>query len=168
MPISCSPEECLNVGKNKLLSVDVAFRLLDIAEVEKIIRGYIHEKAQTVRIQRWTLSVRTKWPIYITACLQHKGKQWAHREVFHKRWVWPSLSCSLWTTRKWTERELCRPELLAFASCFAEEELGRLAAKAGSHQECCGTFTILPDQYTHSYGLSHSTQWPVTIQLFLK
>lgn len=74
MSVSCSPEECLSLGENKLLSVNVAFKLLDTA-VGKITCGFIYLQAQTAQIQRWALSVLVKWTIYITACLQHKGKQ---------------------------------------------------------------------------------------------
>lgn len=123
MCVPCSPEECLNLGETKLLSVNTALKLLDTAEVGKITSGFIYQQAQTAQIQRWALSVLVKQTIYITARLQHKGKRWAHCIVFHRCWAWPSLPCSLWMTRKQMAREHWRPELVAVTSHFAEEDL---------------------------------------------
>ena len=51
MSVSCSAEECLNLGENKLLSVNVALKLLDTAEVGNITTGFIYQQAQTAQIQ---------------------------------------------------------------------------------------------------------------------
>lgn len=42
MSVFGSPEESLNLGENKLLSVNVTLKLLDTAEVRKITSGFIY------------------------------------------------------------------------------------------------------------------------------
>lgn len=60
MSVFCSPEESLNLGENRLLSVNVTLKLLDIAEVRKITSGFIYQQVQTAYIQRWALPVLIK------------------------------------------------------------------------------------------------------------
>lgn len=72
MFVSCSLGECLNLGENKLLSVNVVLELLDTAVVGKVTSGFIYQLAPTA--QRWALEFSLNGE-YITACLQHKSKQ---------------------------------------------------------------------------------------------
>jgi len=53
----------------------MALKLLDTAEMGKTTSGYKYQQAQTAQIERWALPVLIKWTIYVTACLQHKGKR---------------------------------------------------------------------------------------------